>query len=351
MYIFEFSSEKSFTLIDGSYWTSISDNTKELTTYQLSKGTVTSFELQDMKEDVTVKYYSADPLSVSDYGVYTLNGDNDDPYFLFRAPSTGVYVFEVESDSSYTLFAEKIISEPNAVNPSHNQCKTALVYEYNKGESMIFRFCDVSDDIRITVSDTLRGNYDIPVAVGEDMPSYSYRDHTLTVYRQGAIDFNVADPFFSGIYLELYYLDPYLIKNVELNDGATSIGYHAFHEMSSLERVYIPASVTSIDDKAFTYTSGGWYYDDEVNDYVEIPQEEKLLEKLTIVGYKGSYAETYAKEHGIPFEEITLRNISCLSKNAIHSGESVTVNCSSIGGSEPYTYAVYYRQALFRKAC
>jgi len=57
-----------------------------------------------------------------------------------------------------------------------------------------------------------------------------------------------------------------------------SIQDYAFSHHNSLANIRIPASVTSIGDKAFFGCSG-----------------------LKIYGEAGSYAETYAKKHGIPF--------------------------------------------------
>ncbi|MER2148266.1 MAG: leucine-rich repeat protein [Ruminococcus sp.] len=53
---------------------------------------------------------------------------------------------------------------------------------------------------------------------------------------------------------------------------------YAFANCSALERIVIPSSVTSISDVAFLNDSN-----------------------LTIYGFEGSYAQTYAQEHNIPF--------------------------------------------------
>ena len=72
----------------------------------------------------------------------------------------------------------------------------------------------------------------------------------------------------------------------------TSIGEWAFSDCTSLASVTIPNSVTSIGPSAF-----GIYWDEEVSDFSKV-------DGFTIYGYKGSTAETYAKENGFKFVEL-----------------------------------------------
>lgn len=78
------------------------------------------------------------------------------------------------------------------------------------------------------------------------------------------------------------------LTNVVIPESVTSIGEAAFVGCKSLTSIVIPESVTSIGNSAFDWAGAG---DDE----------EGII---TIKGYAGSYAETYAKEKGIPFEEL-----------------------------------------------
>ena len=71
------------------------------------------------------------------------------------------------------------------------------------------------------------------------------------------------------------------LTSIIIPDGVTSIGDWTFYGCSALTSVTIPESVTSISDKAFTDHSD-----------------------VTICGYGGSYAETYAKANDIPFAAI-----------------------------------------------
>ncbi len=83
------------------------------------------------------------------------------------------------------------------------------------------------------------------------------------------------------------------LTSVVIPDGVTSIGDSAFADCFRLTSIVIPASVTSIADDAFEWI-GDWDYEND--------EDEECI--LTIKGYAGSCAESYAKEHGMLFEEI-----------------------------------------------
>ena len=72
------------------------------------------------------------------------------------------------------------------------------------------------------------------------------------------------------------------LAEIIIPDSVTAIGGNAFWECTSLVKIVIPDSVKEIADNAFQDCSDG----------------------LTIYGYIGSYAETYAKEHEINFADI-----------------------------------------------
>ncbi len=72
------------------------------------------------------------------------------------------------------------------------------------------------------------------------------------------------------------------LTSIHIPEGVTSIGNHAFSSCRSLTSIYIPDSVTSIGDGAFWNCSS-----------------------FTIYGSKNSYAETFAKDHNIPFKIVS----------------------------------------------
>ena len=92
-----------------------------------------------------------------------------------------------------------------------------------------------------------------------------------------------------------------IIKTVVIPESVTTIGAYSFYGCTNLESATIPSSVTSI--KAATF-----YGSTNLTEVI-IPASVTQIaanafnecENLTIIGESGSYAETYAQEHGINF--------------------------------------------------
>ena len=79
------------------------------------------------------------------------------------------------------------------------------------------------------------------------------------------------------------------LESFTVPDGITSIGAEAFADCTNLKKIVIPSSVTEIE---------------EAGDYGDLAYLDSAFyncDNLTIYGYTGSYAETYAKENNIPF--------------------------------------------------
>lgn len=101
------------------------------------------------------------------------------------------------------------------------------------------------------------------------------------------------------------------LESIEIPDGTKQILWKAFYGCTKLKEIYIPQNVDHIDRDAF----------DECNSL------------KTIKGYKGSYAETFAKNNGFIFESngnvketLQLRNIYCEWQYKEHS--KVNVRCT-----------------------
>lgn len=85
------------------------------------------------------------------------------------------------------------------------------------------------------------------------------------------------------------------LASVELNDGLQVIGYGAFFSQP-IKEITIPASVTKIGDEAIGY----YALDSSAYEPGVIIKDEKYAD-VTIYGYKGTAAETYAVENGFTF--------------------------------------------------
>ncbi len=101
--------------------------------------------------------------------------------------------------------------------------------------------------------------------------------------------------------------------------------------------------MTSIDDEAFTYTQCSDFYDDDGQlMYSEIL--EQMIDDLTIWGSKGSYAQTYAKSHKVPFKVMPLQNNSYLANENITLGKKAGVVFCADSGTAPYKYSAAYKK-------
>lgn len=114
------------------------------------------------------------------------------------------------------------------------------------------------------------------------------------------------------------------LPEIEIPNGVTEIGEYAFSECAALTRVTVPGSVKSIEQMAFyscldletvvlkdgveSIANNAFFYCPYLT-RVEIPASVTSIgmsafgdcDELTIYGETGSYAQTYAMEHGIPF--------------------------------------------------
>lgn len=115
----------------------------------------------------------------------------------------------------------------------------------------------------------------------------------------------------------------YGISNVSLGSALKTIGTFAFSGCYELKEVFIPASVTTIEEKAFGYDHG---------------KDNYYLEEFVIEGYSSSEAERYANDNAFIFRdpfcehtETEIRNVvevTCTSGG--YSGDTYCKNCSAL---------------------
>ena len=83
------------------------------------------------------------------------------------------------------------------------------------------------------------------------------------------------------------------IKDIKIPSSLWMLGENSFYDCKNISGLYIPDTVTRIDESAV-----GYYYD---------PQDDKLkkYDNFAITGVRGSNAEKYAKDNGFIFNEKT----------------------------------------------
>ena len=116
------------------------------------------------------------------------------------------------------------------------------------------------------------------------------------------------------------------LDNVEIGKGILSIKECAFEECTSLKEVSIPESVTDIENQAFIRCNN--------LESIYIPDSVKTIGgstfykcgKLTIYGFIGSYAQTFANNNNIPFVAID------------HTATISMTDCIITLSPTPYTY-------------
>ena len=113
------------------------------------------------------------------------------------------------------------------------------------------------------------------------------------------------------------------LSNITIQNGVEEIGGLAFANNTVLQSVTIPGSVSNFDTSMFSkcyqlqklildegvQKISDHFIENEELAYIQIPETVTSIDNyafmdcpnVTIYGVRGSYAETYANEHGIPF--------------------------------------------------
>ncbi len=90
----------------------------------------------------------------------------------------------------------------------------------------------------------------------------------------------------------------YELNQVDLPETVKTIGTRAFYWCDRLYHLYLPKSVTTIGDRAFSYSTRGLLTHRGITSI----GENNMSIGAVVRCYKGSYAETYAKQSGLKVE-------------------------------------------------
>ena len=168
--------------------------------------------------------------------------------------------------------------------------------------SCAFYNCTGLTSVTIGYSVTSIGNYSFygcPVKVGltGNCVWVLCADGALTISGNGAMEdyaSSAHSPFVAGI------------TSVVIEEGVTSIGNYAFADLPNLTSVTLPSTLTRIGDHAFENASALTAITIPAG-VTEIGEDAFAgCENLTIYGYKGITAQSYANDHNIPFVALIL---------------------------------------------
>ena len=120
------------------------------------------------------------------------------------------------------------------------------------------------------------------------------------------------------------------LTDITIPNSVKTIETNALSGCTGISKITVPVSVTTIDTKALGYHS---YY------------TSRKIDNFTIIGIKGSAADTYAEENEFTFIEKLENKASKISTSTINAGSSVTVTASFKNGTEPYQYLYAYQKS------
>ena len=253
-----------------------------------------------------------------------------------------------------------------------------------KFESWVFYNCENLE--KITLSSTLTeigwsifagckrlktagpesGEYNIKIGFSGNIPDTPFANSDLE---------SIVIPSKTTSIKESEYRYCSYLKEVQIPSGVKTIGKSAFGSCTRLEKIEIPDSVTEIGEEAFKECSnlkevsggrklqkfGSWVFYNCEN-LEKITLSSTLTEigwsifagckKVTIYGYDGSEAQTYAQKNNIPFVilkddpssfDISNATISGLKKSYEHTGKAIQPTLKVILQSKTLTLNKDYK--------
>lgn len=344
----------------------------------------------EMKPNSTLKLHGI--LSVQGESPYTVTWTSSDPSVVsvnscgeLTAHRSGTAVITAEADksSAYCTVTVSGSSSPSTPSPTEhvadpsennmfnftvNSDSTVKLLSYNGKDVSVkipayFRgkkVTSISDSFLIN-SGAAIASVTLPETV-TDLGALPLRGNKLKI-----INVSANNAKYTGIGGILYTKDmktivkypsgrPFTLYTVP--NGITTIGAGAFYGVKSLMTVIIPDTVKSIGNYAFMYcdklngvelpgsvSSIGIYafancssLDKLTVNYKNAAFKNSVFdkcEKLTLIGYKGSTTETYAKNNRIPFKAITEQcEPPVIKLSNVANGVKITWN--KVSGAEKY---------------
>lgn len=213
---------------------------------------------------------------------------------------------EVEIPETISTMGQSAFGDCTGLTSVIIRCKAPDVNWGDSGESTLRQYV-FNGCTGLKTAGPIGGNYNIQFAWDTTIPLYAFQSSALTSIEIPGTVTTIGDYAFSNC------SD---LTSVIIPDSVTSIGSSVFYNCKSLTSVVIPDSVTSIGNSAFSLTHTD----------------------LVLYCYPDSYAETYAKNNNIKYENIVADTrtltISVSAPDGTAIGDGFTVIWYSDTGTE-----------------
>ena len=203
---------------------------------------------------------------------------------------------EIASQAFYGCDSLETVKFPNNLN---------IIRSGAFGECNLLETVKFPDTLKSIESDAFRNCNNLKeLVLPENLMELGSRVFTSPYITQITIPKNVTNMIYAGLVDASTFSDCENLKTVTFESGMAKIPAYALAQCKSVTAIEILEGVTEIEEDAF--------WNAENLSRVIIPESVTTIadtsfsgcNKLTIYGYKGSYAETYANNHGIEFIDI-----------------------------------------------
>lgn len=172
-------------------------------------------------------------------------------------------------------------------------------------------------ELSFTGTLTIDGTGDIKAYAANNSTDFRRYASRITTVSMGANITGVGAYAFQGmptltsvkigenvLHIDKYaFADCPVLSSVTLGASQYSIGAYAFSNCPAIQSIIIPKAVTTLSAHAFEGCSGLQTIEIQ-NAACKFASADVLPQGVTVVGYKGSTAETYAKQNGLAFKAL-----------------------------------------------